>query len=44
MEGRAKKHYIAAIHAAVGRDYQLMTGVFERIIDRTLKRVASNTK
>ena len=44
MEGRGKKRYIAAIHAAVGHNYRPMTEIFERIIERTLKRAASNTK
>lgn len=41
MEGRGKKRYIAAIHAAIGHDYQPMAEIFERIIARTLKRVSS---
>lgn len=44
MEGRGKKRYIAAIHAAVGRDYQPMTEIFERVTARTLQRAASSTR
>jgi cell filamentation protein len=44
MEGRGKKRYIAAIHAAMGKDYRPMTEIFERVIARTLKRVASSVR
>lgn len=42
MSGRGKPHYIAAIHAATGRDYRPLAVIFERIIGLTWKRVASS--
>ena len=36
-----KRRYIAAIHAAVGRDYGPIAAVFRAVIDRTLRRQAS---
>ena len=42
LDGRGKKRYIAAIHAAMGRDYRPLAAVFERIIERTRKRAASS--
>lgn len=35
IRGQEKRRYIAAVHAAVGRDYGPMTAVFERVIART---------
>ena len=35
IEGRGKARYIAAIHAALGRDYEPMRSIFERLIART---------
>ena len=40
IRGVKKKEYIAAIHAAVSRDYAPMTTVFESVIARTLRLVA----
>lgn len=40
--GRGKRAYVAAIHAAVGRDYALLTVLFVRAIDRSRRRVASS--
>jgi cell filamentation protein len=37
VRGREKKRYIEAIHAGLGKDYGPMTGVFHRIISRTLE-------
>lgn len=44
MLGRGKRAYIAGIHAAMGRDYRILSGLFEKIIDRTLKRAASSSR
>jgi cell filamentation protein len=41
LDGHGKKRYIAAIHAAVGQNYQPLAALFERIIERTRKRAAS---
>ena len=41
IRGAAKRRYIAAIHAAVGRDYGPIAAVFRAVIDRTLRRQAS---
>jgi len=35
MEGRGKRRYIAAIHAALGRDYAPMEDIFRVLIART---------
>jgi cell filamentation protein, protein adenylyltransferase len=37
VEGREKRRYIAAIHAAMGRNYAPMKEVFRRIIARSLR-------
>lgn len=37
IRGSTKKRYIAAIHAALGHDYEPMTEVFARVIAQTLK-------
>jgi len=37
VRGKEKRRYIAAVHAAMDRDYEPMTGVFGRIIARTLR-------
>ena len=42
LDGRGKKRYIAAIHAAMGRDYRPLATLFEQIIERTRKRAASS--
>ena len=41
IRGAAKRRYIAAIHAAVGRDYGPIAAVFRAVIDRTLRLQAS---
>lgn len=41
--GREKRRYIAAIHAALGEDYEPMTEVFERVIARTLRAISGNS-
>jgi len=38
LEGRGKAAYIAAIHAALGSDYEPMINVFSRVLSRTLSR------
>jgi cell filamentation protein len=43
IRGVKKKAYIAAVHAAVGRDYVPMTDVFRSVILRTLKSVATSS-
>jgi len=40
IRGDKKKDYIGSIHAAVSRDYEPMTSVFEGVIARTLRLVA----
>jgi len=37
---RAQGHYIAAVHAALDRDYTPMTKVFRSVIERTVKSAA----
>ncbi len=44
MLGRGKRIYIAAIHAALAKDYEPLTGVFEKIIDQTWRSFASNDR
>lgn len=41
LSGRGKRPYIAAIHAAMDRDYGPLTSAFERVIQLSRKRVAS---
>lgn len=38
LSGRGKRHYIAAIHAAMGADYAPMTAVFSGVVRRSLRR------
>jgi len=42
LDGRGKRRYIAGIHAAVGNDYDLLTEMFLRVIDRTRKTASSS--
>lgn len=42
MAGRGKRAYIAAIHAAMDRDYEPLKGIFEKIIAMT-RRASSST-
>jgi cell filamentation protein len=44
LAGRGKRSYIAAIHAAMARDYEPLTRLFLRIIDRSQRRVASSRR
>lgn len=44
MLGRGRRIYIGAIHAAMGRDYLPLVAVFEKIIERSWRRAASNTR
>lgn len=37
IAGKAKRNYIAAIHAALGRNYAPMEAVFRAVIRRTLR-------
>ena len=37
IEGKEKRRYIAAIHTAMGRDYEPMQEIFRRIIARTFR-------
>lgn len=41
LDGRGKRPYVAAIHAAMGRNYFPLAGLFRRVIDQT---VASSTR
>jgi cell filamentation protein len=43
IRGGKRKDYIAAVHAALDRDYAPMTGVFRSVIMRTLKSVATSS-
>ena len=43
IRGIKKREYIAAIHAALGRDYQPMTKVFREVIARTLRSVPKDS-
>lgn len=40
IRGERQRQYIAAVHAAVGRDYAPMTEVFRSVIARTLRALA----
>lgn len=40
IRGAKKRDYISAVHAALGRDYAPMTGIFRDVISRTLRLVA----
>ena len=44
LAGRGKRAYMAAIHAAVGRDYVLLTATFARVIERSRRRAASSAR
>ena len=44
MEVRGKRTYIAAIHAALGRNYQPLEWLFLRIIERTWKTASSSSR
>jgi cell filamentation protein len=37
IRGIEKRRYVAAVHAAFGRDYAPMEGVFRRVIERNLR-------
>jgi cell filamentation protein len=43
IRGNKKREYIAAVHAALSRDYDPMTKVFREVIARTLKSVAKTS-
>lgn len=43
IRGAKKKDYIGSIHAALSRDYEPMTKVFEGVIARTLRLVAKSS-
>jgi cell filamentation protein len=43
MLGRGRRIYIGGIHAAMGRDYQPLAAVFEKIIVRSKQCAAANT-
>jgi cell filamentation protein len=40
LSGKGTRPYIAAIHAAMGRDYEPMARLFGAVIKRTLRRYA----
>jgi cell filamentation protein len=40
IRGAEKQRYVAAIHAALGRNYEPMKVVFRRVIARSLKTYA----
>jgi cell filamentation protein len=41
IRGKAKQRYIAAVHAALSRDYRPMTEIFSGVIARTFRSQAS---
>jgi cell filamentation protein len=43
VRGTKKRDYIAAVHAALARDYAPMTAVFRAVIRRTLRSVAKTS-
>jgi len=43
IRGTKKREYIAAVHAALSRDYDPMTKIFREVIARTLKSVAKTS-
>lgn len=44
IAGRGKRAYIVAIHAALGADYTPLTKLFQKIIDRSQRLVASSIR
>ncbi|MFC4313043.1 Fic/DOC family protein [Steroidobacter flavus] len=44
LAGRGKRVYISAIHAAMARDYEPLTRLFLRVIDRSRRLAASNRR
>jgi len=44
LAGPGRRVYIAAIHAAVGRDYGPLAAMFGRVIARSRRRAASSTR
>lgn len=44
LDGRGKNRYIAGIHAAMGRDYVLLTEMFRKVIDRTRTSASSSSR
>jgi cell filamentation protein len=42
LAGRGKRAYIAGIHAAMNREYEALTAAFARVIERSMRRAASN--
>lgn len=38
IRGIERRRYVAAVHAAFGKDYAPMEGVFRRVIERNLRR------
>lgn len=43
IDGANKAAYIGGIHAALGRDYAPLTGMFERVISQTWKQNAASS-
>ena len=44
LDGRGRRRYIAGIHAAMGNNYQSLTEMFGRVIDRTRKTASSSSR
>lgn len=44
MLRRGRRTYVGAIHVAMGRDYQPLAAVFEKIIARSKRRAAANRR
>ena len=44
LDGLGKRRYVAAIHAAMGKNYGPLTGMFEKVIDRSRKSAFSSSR
>jgi cell filamentation protein len=42
LAGRGKRTYIAGIHAAMNREYAVLTVIMSRVIERSMRRVVSS--
>jgi cell filamentation protein len=42
LQGRGKRRYFAGVQATMGKDYRLLTEMFERVIDRTWTSASSS--
>jgi len=44
LQGRGKLHYFAGIQAAMSKNYEPLTEIFEKLIDRTWKNASSSSR